>query len=59
MLGWVISYCENQQRVMPLLPFESIMEGSDLKLEQSLAGLWDKCVGRSVTSVGVGEAGTG
>lgn len=30
-------------------PLTSIVEGSDLKLEEPFAGLWDKHIGRSVT----------
>ena len=41
MSGWVISYQGNQLRGKSLtLPLISIVESSDLKLEQSLAGAW-------------------
>ena len=50
--GWLIGYQGNQQRGMPLnTPLISIVESSDLKLEQSLAETWGKDVGRSVMSV--------
>ena len=59
-LGKPISYHGNQQReTLLIIPLTNIVEGSDLKLEQSLAGPWDKHIGRLVTWGGVSEAGTG
>lgn len=48
MSGWLIGYQGNQQRGTPLpTPMISVMESSDLKLEQSQAGAQSKYVGRS------------
>ena len=47
--GGLLIYQGNQQRGTPLnAPLISIVENSDLKLEQSLAGVWGEYVGRSV-----------
>ena len=45
---WLIGYQGNQQRGTPLpTPMISVVESSDLKLEQSQAGAQGKYVGRS------------
>lgn len=49
MSSWLTVYQGNQQRGMFLNSLISIVESSDLKLEQSLAEAWHKYVGMSVT----------
>ena len=53
--GWFISYQGNQQRGNAShLPFDKLSwwRHSDLKLKQSLAGVWGSYVGGSVMGVG-------
>lgn len=49
MSSWLTVYQGNQKRGMFLNSLISIVESSDLKLEQSLAESWRKYVGMSVT----------
>ena len=53
MSSWLFSYHGKQQKGMPLItPLINIMESSDPKLEQAIAGTWGKYVGRSIMWIG-------